>query len=90
MKYIIAMIVAIACSAASAANQTAQDVANENAAAGRLRHLGGNVGTMEGIGMGATPEQAIRNCCYYGRIRIMDQGVARGRNGRWFACIRGR
>jgi hypothetical protein len=45
---------------------------------------------MEGIGMASTPDAAVRNCCYYGRIRIVDKGVARGRNGMFFACIRGR
>lgn len=69
---------------------TAQGVAEACARMGRLQHLGGNGGLMEGIGMASTPDGAIRNCCYYGRIRIMDQGVARGRNGMWFGCIRGR
>jgi hypothetical protein len=40
--------------------------------------------------MGATPEQAKRNCCYFGRMRIEDEGVARGSNGMYYACIRGR
>lgn len=69
-------------------NLTAQDVAEACAATGRLAHIGGNSG-LEGIGMGPSPDAAIRNCCYYGRMRIVDQGVARGRNGQWFACIRG-
>jgi hypothetical protein len=69
---------------------TAQGVAEACARSGRLQHLGGNGGLMEGIGMASTPEAAIRSCCYYGRIRIVDKGVARGRNGMFFACIRGR
>ena len=69
-------------------NATAQDVANSCAAMGRLAHLGGNSG-LEGIGMASTPEAAICNCCYYGQIRISDQGVAQGSNGMWYACIRG-
>ena len=69
---------------------TAQGVAEACARTGRLQHLGGNGGLMEGIGMASTPEAAIRSCCYYGRIRIVDKGVARGRNGMFFACIRGR
>lgn len=69
---------------------TAQGVAEACARSGRLQHHGGNGGLMEGIGMASTPDAAIRNCCFYGRIRIVDQGVARGRNGMFFACIRGR
>jgi hypothetical protein len=52
--------------------------------------MGGNGGMMEGIGMASTPEAAIRNCCFYGQISIMDRGVAQGSNGMFFACIRGR
>lgn len=69
---------------------TAQGVANIMARDGSLRHMGGHHPYYEGIGMGSTPDQALRNCCYYGRIKIVDQGVAQGRNGKWFACIRGR
>lgn len=69
---------------------TAQGVAETCAAMGRLAHMGGNGGMMEGIGMASTPDAAIRSCCFYGQIRIMDQGVAQGRNGMWFGCIRGR
>lgn len=69
---------------------TAQGVAEACARMGRLAHMGGNGGMMEGIGMASTPEAAIRNCCFYGQISIADQGVAQGRNGMWYACIRGR
>ncbi|MEY3205055.1 MAG: hypothetical protein RLZZ21_1386 [Planctomycetota bacterium] len=44
---------------------TAQGVAEACARSGQLRHMGGNVGMMEGIGMGSTPAAAIRNCCYF-------------------------
>lgn len=67
---------------------TAQGVAEIQARLGRVGHFGGNSG-YEGCGSGPTPESAIRNCCYYGRIRIVDQGVAQGAGGQWFACIRG-
>jgi len=69
---------------------SAQGVAEACARMGRLAHMGGNGGMMEGIGMASTPESAIRNCCFYGQIQIMDQGVAQGANGMWYACIRGR
>jgi hypothetical protein len=77
-------------SAPSGDTSTAQGVAEACARRGVLAHMGGNGGMMEGIGMASTPDAAIRSCCFYGRIQIMDQGVAQGSNGMWFACIRGR
>ena len=75
---------------ARAMTNSAQGVAESLARMGRLQHLGGTGGMMEGIGMASTPEAAVRNCCYYGQIAIQDQGVAQGPNGMWYACIRGR
>lgn len=67
---------------------SAQAVANHMANIGRIGHFGGNPYKYEGVGMGSSPDQAIRNCCYYGRFTIQDQGVAQGRNGMWYACNR--
>jgi len=67
---------------------TAQAVANKMATLGRIGHFGGNPYKYEGVGMGSTPDQAIRNCCYYGRFTIQDQGVCQGSNGMWYACNR--
>ena len=67
---------------------TAQAVANHMASLGRIGHWGGNPYKYEGVGMGSTPDQAIRNCCYYGRFTIQDQGVCRGANGMYYACNR--
>ncbi len=69
---------------------TAQGVAEICARMGRLQHMGGHPGMKEGLGMASTPEAAIRNCCFYGQMQILDQGVARGANGMYFGCIRGR
>ena len=65
---------------------TAQGVAEIQAAEGRLGHRGGNRG-YEGVGMGSTPEAALANCCSNGGT-VIDQGVARGADGRWYACRR--
>ena len=68
---------------------SAQADAELIASTGVLRHCGRNGGRREGIGMGATPEAAERNCCYYGRYRIVDRGVAWSPVRRmWFAVIR--
>ncbi|NDD53160.1 hypothetical protein EBZ39_04650 [bacterium] len=67
---------------------TAQGVAELQASNGRMGHHGGNAG-YEGVGMGSTPEEALGNCCYSNSGRaVVDQGVARGRDGRWYACKR--
>jgi hypothetical protein len=65
---------------------TAQGVAELQAAAGSMRHHGGNRG-FEGVGCGSTPEAALASCCNNGRA-VVDQGVARGADGRYYACKR--
>lgn len=65
---------------------TAAGVAAIQAAEGRMAHHGGNT-AYEGVGVGSTPEAALRNCCNNGRP-VVDQGVALGRDGRWYACKR--
>jgi hypothetical protein len=66
---------------------TAQDHAVVIARRGVLVHSSCN--RWEGIGMGSTPEAARRNCCYYGRRPIVEEGVAYSPARRqWFAVIR--
>lgn len=68
---------------------SAQDDAEEMARTGVLRHCGRNGGRREGIGTGPTPDAALRNCCYYGRYRIVERGVAYSPTRRqYFAVIR--
>lgn len=67
---------------------TAAAAAAYMASIGRIGHFGGNPYPAEGVGMGMTADQAIRNCCFYGRRQIADQGVSQGANGRWYACNR--
>lgn len=67
---------------------SAQGVAEMMASRGVMQHFGGNSG-YEGVGMGSTPEQALGNCCYSNSgMAVVDQGVACGRNGKWYACKR--
>jgi len=65
---------------------TAQGVAEIQARAGRMSHHGGN-SSYEGVGMGMSPQAALNNCCNNGRA-VIDQGVARGAYGRFYACKR--
>lgn len=66
---------------------SAQQDAETMARTGILRHCG-TAGRREGIGFSsASPDAALRNCCYYGRYRIVEKAVARGPRG-WFAVIR--
>jgi hypothetical protein len=68
---------------------SAQTDAEEMARTGVLRHCGRAGGRREGIGVGSTPEAALRNCCFYGRYRIVEKGVAYSPLRRqYFAVIR--
>jgi hypothetical protein len=66
---------------------SAQQDAETMARTGVLRHCG-TAGRREGIGFSsASSDAAVRNCCYYGRYRIVERGVARGPRG-WYAVLR--
>jgi len=72
----------------SGSTATAQGVAELQASRCSMGHHGGNSG-LEGVGMGRSPDEALGNCCYSNSGRaVVDQGVARGRDGRWYACKR--
>ena len=98
MRFILALAMALVASAAVADTNiyarrvtitSAQTDAEEIARKGVLRHCGRSGGRREGIGMGSTPEAAMRNCCYYGRYRIVEKAVAYSPVRRmWFAVIR--
>lgn len=66
---------------------TATGVASYLASLGRIGHYGGNPYAYEGVGMGATPDQALRNCCNNGGV-VADYGVCQGSNGMYYACKR--
>jgi hypothetical protein len=66
---------------------SAQDHAVVIARRGSLVHS--SCGQYEGIGCGSTPEQARRNCCFFGKRVIVEEGVAYSPARRqWFAVIR--
>lgn len=69
---------------------SAQQDADTMARTGVLRHCGRAGGRREGIGMSsAGPDAALRSCCYFGRYRIVEKGVAWSPAKRvWFAVIR--
>lgn len=66
---------------------SAQGVANHLASLGRIGHFGGNSYAYEGVGMGASPDHALHNCCNNGGA-VADYGVCQGTNGMWYACKR--
>lgn len=91
MRFLAMLLVLAFASVASAAGPTvivtAQDHAVVLARRGTLVHS--HCGQTEGIGCGSTPEQARRNCCYFGRRTIVEEGVAYSPARRqWFAVIR--
>jgi hypothetical protein len=69
---------------------SAQQDAEIMARSGVLRHCNTAGGRREGIGFSsAGPDAAERNCCFYGRYRIVEKGVAYSTSRRgWFAVIR--
>jgi hypothetical protein len=71
----------------TANNSTAQGVALLIVQTGRFRHFGGYNG-LEGIGLGATPEQAEFNCCFRRTHTPRERGFAQLANGMWACCCR--
>jgi hypothetical protein len=96
MRCLFALLVCLAAVSAQADTRvvvrgpavvTAQDHAVVIARRGSLVHSHCN--QYEGIGMGSTPEAARRNCCFFGKRVIVEEGVAYSPARRmWFAVIR--
>jgi len=95
MRFVFAFLVACVAVVAQAqtvvvrgpAVVTAQDHATIIARRGALVHSG--CSQYEGIGTGSTPEAARRNCCFFGRRTIVEEGVAYSPvTRRWYAVIR--
>jgi hypothetical protein len=68
---------------------TAQAKAERLASFGSIHHVSGAFvgGSLEGVGMGATREEAIANCCFWGLRAPVDIGAAQAANGQWFATV---
>ena len=79
------------CSSASSRTVTrgggAQGHAEAMAASGSMVHAASHGSTYEGVGVGGSPQAALGACCDNGGA-VVDQGVAQGRDGKWYACIR--
>lgn len=63
--------------------------AQQQASEGRMRHVGGSLGSggYEGVGFSTrSADDAIRKCCYWGQRSPVGIGVARGNNG-WYATV---
>ena len=96
MRCLFALLVCLAAVSAQADTRvvvrgpavvSAQDHATIIARRGSLVHSHCN--QWEGIGMGSTPEAARRNCCFFGKRVIVEEGVAYSPARRmWFAVIR--
>jgi hypothetical protein len=77
------------CSSASTRTVTrgAQAHAESMAASGSMVHAASHTGTYEGVGVGGSPAAALASCCNNGGA-VLEEGVAQGRDGRWYACRR--
>ncbi len=70
-------------------NYIAQQKSQQQASSGRMRHVGGSMGTgrYEGVGFSSvSAEDAIRRSCYWGQRTPTGIGVVRGANG-WYATV---
>jgi len=99
MRFLVALLVCliVACAVTANADTTvvarrgsvisAHDHAVVIARRGSLVHS--SCGQYEGIGTGSTPDAARRNCCFFGKRVIVEEGVAYSPVARrWFAVIR--
>jgi hypothetical protein len=95
MRLIFALLIALAATLAHGqtvvvrgpAVVSAQEHATIIARRGALVHS--QCSQYEGIGMGSTPEAARRNCCFFGKRVIVEEGVAYSPTRRmYFAVIR--
>ena len=97
MRFFVVLLVCLFCAVSAHADTnvvarrgsvvSAQDHAVVIARRGSLVHS--SCGQYEGIGTGSTPEAARRNCCFFGKRVIVDEGVAYSPVARrWFAVIR--
>lgn len=79
------------CSSASTRTVTrgggAQGHAESMAATGSMVHASSHGATYEGVGVGGSPAAALGACCNNGGA-VLEEGVAQGRDGRWYACRR--
>ena len=78
------------CSSASSRTVTrggAQGHAEAMAASGSMVHAASHGATYEGVGVGSTPGAALASCCNNGGA-VLEEGVAQGRDGRFYACRR--
>jgi hypothetical protein len=78
------------CSSASTRTVTrggAQGHAEAMAASGSMVHAASHGATYEGVGVGGSPAAALAACCNNGGA-VVDQGVAQGKDGRWYGCRR--
>lgn len=95
MRFVLVVLVSLFAATASAqtvivrgpAVVSAQEHATIIARRGALVHS--QCSQTEGIGMGSTPEAARRNCCFFGKKVIVEEGVAYSPvTRRWYAVIR--
>ncbi len=79
------------CSSASSRTVTrgggAQGHAEAMAASGSMVHAASHGSTYEGVGVGGSPAAALGACCNNGGT-VLEEGVAQGRDGRFYACRR--
>lgn len=71
----------------TATGSGAQGHAESMAASCSMVHAASHGSTYEGVGVGGSPAAALASCCNNGGA-VLEEGVAQGRDGRWYACRR--
>lgn len=87
---VVSLLVCFSASFASACdNCIAKAKSQQQANEGRMRHVGGSMGTgrFEGVGFSTvSADDAIRRCCFWGQRTPIGIGVVRGNRG-WYATV---
>lgn len=85
----IALLFVFSVSAFGCDNCIAAAKSQQQASEGRMRHVGGSMGTgrYEGVGFSTiSREDAIRRCCYWGQKTPVGIAAVRGARG-WYATV---
>lgn len=90
MNVIRAAVVALLCVASvEAGTKSVSRVSSRTQArSGSYGHfVGVPSGHYEGVAVGSTRREAIRNSCFYGQKRIVSKSTARGTNGMFYSSV---
>lgn len=86
---VLILVVCFSVDLSACDNCVAKAKSQQQAREGRMRHVGGSMGTAryEGVGFSTvSADHAMRMCCYWGQRTPTGIGVIRGARG-WYATV---